>query len=63
MIIVDPICFHATGDAVPKRGSGYLGKPRGPVDPKREVVTKRKADPKIMKRVTNFLLVIFMCVV
>ena len=58
-IIVDTVFFHGSGDAVPRRESGCLGKPRGPVDPKSEVVIKRKANPEIMKRITNFFLEIF----
>ena len=58
-IIVDTLFFQAIGDAVPRKESGCLGKPRGPVDPKSEVVIKRKANPEIMKRTTNFVLGIF----
>ena len=53
---MDTALFQAIGDAVPRKESGYLGKPRGPVDPKSEVVIKRKANPEMMKRITNFFL-------
>ena len=62
-IIVDTAFFHGSGDAVPRKESGCLGKPRGPVEPKSEVVIERKANPKIMKRITNFVLEIFIYVV
>jgi hypothetical protein len=55
-ITADTVCFHAIGEAVPRRESGCLGKPRGPVDPRSEVVMKRKANPEMMKRMTNFVL-------
>lgn len=55
-IMVDTVFFHAIGDAVPRRGSGYFGKPRGPVDPKSEVVINIKTNPEIIKRITNFFL-------
>jgi len=48
--------FHAIGDAVRRKESGCLGNPRGPVDPKNEVVIKRKTNPETMKRITNFFL-------
>ncbi len=60
-IIVDAVFFHASGDAVVSKVSGDLGKPRGPVDPKSEVVTARKAKPQRMKIITNFFLEIFIC--
>ncbi len=44
-IIVDAVFFHGFGEAVPRKESGCLGKPRGPVDPKSEVVIKRKTNP------------------
>ncbi len=53
-ITVDTALFHATGDSRRRKESGYCGKPRGPVDPKREVVVKRKTNPETMKRRTNF---------
>lgn len=58
---MDTVLFHAIGDSDPvlRIGSGGLGNPRGPVDPKSEVVIKRKANPEMMKRITNFLLGIF----
>ena len=56
---MDTVFFHGLGDAVRRKESGCLGKPRGPVDPKSEVVIKRKANPEIMKRITNFVLEIF----
>lgn len=61
-IIVDTVLFQATGESEPvlRIESGYLGKPRGPVDPKSEVVIKLKASPKTMKRITNFFLEMFM---
>ena len=62
-IIVDTAFFQAIGDAVPRKESGCLGKPRGPVDPTSEVVIKRKANPEMMKRITNFVLEIFIYVV
>ena len=61
-IIVDTAFFHAIGDAVPRKESGCLGKPRGPIDPKSDVVMKRKANPEMMNRITNFFLEIFIYV-
>ncbi len=58
-IIVDTEFFQAIGDAVPRKVSGGLGKPRGPVDPKSEVVINIKASPKTIKRPMNFFLEIF----
>src|SRR3989344_8992001 len=58
-IIVDTVFFQTIGDAVPRKESGCLGKPLGPVDPKSEVVIKRKANPEMMKRITNFVLEMF----
>src|SRR3990167_5769444 len=58
-IIVDTVLFQAIGDAVPRKESGCLGKPRGPVDPKNEVVIKRNANPERIKRITNFILEMF----
>ncbi|MDO8619406.1 MAG: hypothetical protein Q7R49_05705, partial [Candidatus Daviesbacteria bacterium] len=58
-IIVDTVFFQAIGDAVSRKESGCLGKPRGPVDPKSEVVIKIKANPEMMKKITNFVLEIF----
>ena len=58
-IIVDTVFFQAIGDAVPKKESGCLGKPRGPVDPKSVVVINIKANPETRKRITNFVLEIF----
>ena len=55
-MIVDAVFFQTTGDAVPRKESGCLGKPRGPVDPKSEVVIKRKTNPEMRKRMTNFVL-------
>lgn len=57
--IADTVLFQATGESINRRESGGLGNPRGPVDPKSEVVIKRKANPEIMKRITNFFLGIF----
>lgn len=56
--MVDTVRFQAVGDSEPVRSkeSGGFGKPRGPVDPKREVVTNRKTNPLMMKRITNFVL-------
>ena len=58
---MDTVLFQAIDDAVPRKESGCLGNPRGPVDPKSEVVIKRKANPEMMKRITNFFLEIFIC--
>lgn len=58
-IIVDTTLFQAIGDSNKRRESGDLGKPRGPVEPKSEVVIKRKANPEMRKRITNFFLEIF----
>lgn len=57
-IIVDTVFFQAVGESPPvlRTESGGLGNPRGPVVPKREVVTKRKANPQMMKRIINFFL-------
>ena len=58
---MDTVFFQAIGDAVPRKESGCLGNPRGPVDPKSEVVIKRKANPETMKKITNFFLEMFIC--
>ena len=58
-IIVDMVFFQGSGDAVPRKESGCLGKPRGPVVPNIDVVIKRKANPEMMKRMTNFFLEMF----
>ena len=59
---MDTVFFQAIGDAVPRKESGCLGNPLGPVDPKSEVVIKRKANPEMTKSITNFVLEIFICV-
>ena len=59
-ISVDTVFFQTIGDAVPRKESGCLGKPRGPVDPKSEVVINIKANPEMIKRLTNFFLEMFM---
>ena len=51
--------FQTIGDAVSRKESGCFGKPRRPVDPKSEVVTKRKANPEMRKEITNFVLEVF----
>ena len=56
-MMVDTVFFQAIGDAVPRKVSGYFGKHRGPVDPTSEVVIKRKTNPVMIKRITNFVLV------
>ena len=58
-MIVDTVLFQAIGDSNNRRESGGLGNPRGPVDPKSEVVIKRKANPEMIKIITNFVLEIF----
>lgn len=60
-MIVAAALFHATCESLPvlRTESGALGKPRGPVEPKSEVLTKRKANPQMMKIITNFFLEIF----
>lgn len=58
-IIVDTVFFQAMGDSSSSKESGGLGKPRGPVVPKSEVVIKRKANPEMMKRITNLFLEMF----
>src|SRR3990167_3333104 len=58
-IIVDTAFFHGFGDAVPRKESGCLGTPRGPVDPKSEVVIKRKTNPEMRKKITNLILEMF----
>ena len=60
---MDTVLFQAIGDAVPRKESGYLGKPRGPVDPKSEVIIERKANPEMMKVIMNFVLDIFIYIV
>ena len=57
-IIPDMAFFQATSESLPvlRIESGGLGNPLGPVVPKSEVVIKRKANPEIMKRITNFFL-------
>ena len=56
---MDTVFFQAIGDAVPKKESGCLGNTRGPVDPKSVLVINIKANPEMMKRITNFVLEIF----
>ena len=58
-IIVDTVFFQTIGDAVPRKESGCLGKPLGPVDPKSVVVINIKTNPEMRKRITNFFLEIF----
>ncbi|MEK7497065.1 MAG: hypothetical protein AAB657_04165 [Patescibacteria group bacterium] len=60
-IIADTVLFQLMGESAPvlRIESGGLGNPRGPVDPKSEEVIKRKTNPKIIKRITNFFLEIF----
>lgn len=58
-MIVDTVLFQAIFESIPSKESGGLGKPRGPVDPKSEVVIKRNANPETMKRIMNFVLEIF----
>lgn len=60
-MIVDTALFQALGESPPvlRTESGDLGKPRGPVVPKSEVVIKRKANPKTRKKRTNFVLEMF----
>lgn len=60
-IIVDTARLHFTGESPPvlSTESGLFGKPCGPADPKSVVVIKRKANPEIIKRITNFALEIF----
>jgi len=55
MLDITPF-FQAIGGALSRKESGCLGKTRGSVDPKGEVVIKRKANPETMKRITNFVL-------
>lgn len=64
-IILDVALFHAIGESLPvlRTESGGLGNPRGPVVPKSDVVIKRKANPEMRKRITNFVSEIFMFVV
>lgn len=59
--IVDTVLFQAIGDPIPRKDStfGVGGKTWGPDDPKNVLVIKRKANPKMRKRITNFLLEIF----
>lgn len=60
-MMVDTALFQTKGDSDPvrRRVSGDLGKPRGPVVPNSEVVTKRKVNPKTRKKKTNFFLEMF----
>jgi hypothetical protein len=53
-IIFDVVCFQAISDAVSRSVSGCFGKPRGPVEPRSDVVMKRKVNPEIIKRMMNF---------
>lgn len=52
------LCFQTLGESYPVLtiASGGFGKPRRPVEPKREVVIKRKTNEPIIKKATNFLL-------
>ncbi len=61
--IVDTVLFQVTGESINRKESGGLGNPRGPVDPKNEVVIKRKANPEMIKKITNFFLEIFICTI
>ncbi len=63
-MIADTVRFQGIGESLPvlRTKSGDLGKPRGPVDPNNEVVMKRKANPEIIKRITNFVLDSFTCI-
>ena len=58
-IIVDAVFFQCIGDAVLRKESGYLGNPRGPVDPKSVVVINIKANPKTRNITTNLVFEIF----
>lgn len=58
-MIVATFLFQATLDSSPNKESGGLGNPLGPVVPKSEVVTKRKTNPEIINRMTNFVFEIF----
>ncbi len=62
-IIFDTILFQVIDESLPVRRteSGGAGNPRGPVVPKSVVVMKRKTNPQIMKRITNFFLEIVIC--
>jgi len=64
-IILDIARFQAIGESLPvvRTESGALGNPRGPVVPKSVVVTKRKANPQMKKRITNFFLEIPMLLI
>ncbi|PIR89275.1 MAG: hypothetical protein COU07_00025 [Candidatus Harrisonbacteria bacterium CG10_big_fil_rev_8_21_14_0_10_40_38] len=61
-IIVETARFQTIGESLPVLTieSGGLGKPRGPVVPKSEVVIARNANPEIIKIITNFFLEVFM---
>ena len=61
--ILDTLLFQAIGESVRSIESGCLGKPRGPVPPKSEVVINIKANPEIIKRAINFFLEIFIFIV
>ena len=58
-MIVDTFLFQAVGDSSSNKESGGLGNPLGPVVPKSEVLIKRKTNPQIMNRVTNFVFEIY----
>ncbi len=61
-MILDIVLFQAIGESPPVRRteSGAWGNPLTPVVPKREVVINIKANPQIMKIITNFFLEIVM---
>lgn len=60
-IIVDTEFFQDIGDSDPVRRSesGGLGNPLGPVVPSSDVVINRKINPRTIKRITNFVLEVF----
>lgn len=62
---LDIILFHSIGESSPvlRIESGDLGNPLGPVDPRSDVVTKRKVNPKIQKKRMNFVFEICIIVV
>ena len=61
---MDTALFQATPESLPvlRTESGGLGKPRGPVVPKSDVVRKRETNPEMVGRITNFVLEILICV-
>jgi hypothetical protein len=60
--IVDTVLFHPISDSVPRKDSPLSGMSRT-TDPKITLEIKRKANPDMRKRKTNFVLEIFIMLI